>query len=78
MGSNKKLDKYNQKEIETEVEKQKAENEKMLKQIEQLNKEVKELKIQVKENQKSSASMLINAINEKSSSSLGQHNYVVP
>ena len=66
------------KEMEAEVEKQKAENEKMLKQIEQLNKEVKELKMQMKENQKRSVSTLINAINEKSSSTLGQHNYVVP
>lgn len=64
--------------LEKEVEKYKVENEKMTKQIEQLNREVKELKMQAKENQKRSVSTLINAINEKSTSTLGQHNYVVP
>ena len=64
--------------LEKEVERYKVENEKMAKQIEQLNREVKELKMQAKENQKRSVSTLINAINEKSTSTLGQHNYVVP
>ena len=54
------------------------ENDKMVKQVEQLTKENKELKMQAKENQKRSVSTLINAINEKSTSTLGQHNYAVP